>query len=248
MKGNKLYIADCFDIIGSVVKKVDYVFAGPPDFAELGLDPVKNFNEYFDFLDRCWDELKQITDCITISLTDRKCNSVIIPKHKYIIDFFKESKWYFKSHKIWVKSDKINLYRLNYSHIMTFSKNKAFSSKLNQANQGDFLHDCFAIPLDYKKFKYGMPVKLVEIYVRAHTLQGQTVFDPFTGSGTTALAAIKNHRRFLGSEISWEYGSLCDSRIKEIKSELFTSEIIKRTAFKVIFDYGDKKKKAKKRP
>ena len=90
-----------------------------------------------------------------------------------------------------------------------------------------------------------MPVKVVEIFVRAHTLQGETVFDPFTGSGTTALAALTNDRYFIGSEINPKYAKLAVNRIEEMKQGLFASEVIKKTKFKVINDYGNKKKKAK---
>lgn len=159
MRENKLYIADCFDIIGSVVKRVDYVFAGPPDFAELGLDPVRDKQEWIDFIFSVLDLLTEITECITILQTDRKHGSVIIPKHKFIINFFEECGWYFKSHKIWIKSDKINLYRLNYSHIMTFSRNKSFSVKLGQMKQADFMCDCLQYAHDYKNLHMGCQSK-----------------------------------------------------------------------------------------
>jgi DNA modification methylase len=38
------------------------------------------------------------------------------------------------------------------------------------------------------------------------------VYDPFLGSGTTALMALKNKRHYLGSEISEEYYKLIQKR------------------------------------
>jgi len=46
---------------------------------------------------------------------------------------------------------------------------------------------------------------------------GSTIFDPFMGSGTTAVACIRTGRRFIGCEISREY---FDIAIKRIKREL----------------------------
>lgn len=46
------------------------------------------------------------------------------------------------------------------------------------------------------------PLGLVEQLIEESTLPGETVLDPFLGSGTTALAAMKLGRRFLGMDIS----------------------------------------------
>jgi DNA modification methylase len=42
-----------------------------------------------------------------------------------------------------------------------------------------------------------------------------TVFDPFTGSGTTAVVALKNGRDFLGCELNLDYVKIAEERIKE---------------------------------
>lgn len=52
--------------------------------------------------------------------------------------------------------------------------------------------------------------KLIEMF----TEEGQTVFDPFIGSGTTAVAAIRAGRKYLGCEIDSEFCDICEQRIK----------------------------------
>ena len=42
-----------------------------------------------------------------------------------------------------------------------------------------------------------------------------TVFDPFTGSGTTAVAALTNRRNFVGCELNPDYAKLAEARIAE---------------------------------
>ena len=42
-----------------------------------------------------------------------------------------------------------------------------------------------------------------------------TVLDPFTGSGTTAVVALKNGRNFVGTELNPEYIKIAEDRIKE---------------------------------
>ncbi len=41
------------------------------------------------------------------------------------------------------------------------------------------------------------------------------MLDPFTGSGTTAISAINSDRKFVGYEISEEYISLAEKRMKQ---------------------------------
>ena len=49
------------------------------------------------------------------------------------------------------------------------------------------------------------PFKLAEDHILSWSNEGDIVFDPFLGSGTTMFAAIKNNRRFIGCEINKDY-------------------------------------------
>ena len=49
------------------------------------------------------------------------------------------------------------------------------------------------------------PFKLAEDHILSWSGENDTVFDPFLGSGTTAMAAIRNNRKFIGCEIAEEY-------------------------------------------
>jgi len=48
-----------------------------------------------------------------------------------------------------------------------------------------------------------------------------TVFDPFLGSGTTAVACKMLKRNYIGCEISPEYCKIAEDRIKSISNPLF---------------------------
>jgi DNA modification methylase len=41
------------------------------------------------------------------------------------------------------------------------------------------------------------------------------VFDPFTGSGTTAVVAMNNRRNFIGCELNPDYVKIAETRIKD---------------------------------
>lgn len=59
------------------------------------------------------------------------------------------------------------------------------------------------------------PEDLVAPCVLAGCPKDGTVFDPFTGSGTTAVVALKNGRNYIGTELNPEYVSIAEDRIKE---------------------------------
>jgi hypothetical protein len=61
-----------------------------------------------------------------------------------------------------------------------------------------------------------LPLELAERLVLATTSPGDLVVDPFAGSGTVLVAAIKHGRRALGFEISEKYAELANGRIAEV--------------------------------
>lgn len=60
------------------------------------------------------------------------------------------------------------------------------------------------------------PVELVERCVLALTAEGDLVFDPFLGVGSTAIGALKNDRRFLGFELDPAYAAESEERIARL--------------------------------
>ena len=59
------------------------------------------------------------------------------------------------------------------------------------------------------------PIKQVEWMVNRVSLPGETILDPFMGSGTTGVAAVKLGRRFIGIEIEPRYFDIACRRIEE---------------------------------
>ena len=58
------------------------------------------------------------------------------------------------------------------------------------------------------------PIELPENIILACSKEGDIVLDPFMGSGTTALAAKKNNRHYLGFELNEEYIRQAEERLK----------------------------------
>ena len=59
------------------------------------------------------------------------------------------------------------------------------------------------------------PTELVSIMVLNSSNMNDIVYDPFMGSGATALASQNLNRSFIGSEISKEYCNIAEQRLKQ---------------------------------
>lgn len=59
-------------------------------------------------------------------------------------------------------------------------------------------------------FPEELPFRLIQLY----SFKNDVILDPFMGSGTTAVSAIKSQRKFVGYDISQEYISLSENRLK----------------------------------
>ncbi|PIP64551.1 hypothetical protein COW96_01930 [Candidatus Roizmanbacteria bacterium CG22_combo_CG10-13_8_21_14_all_33_16] len=60
-------------------------------------------------------------------------------------------------------------------------------------------------------FPIELPYRLIQLY----TFEDEIVLDPFVGSGTTCLAALKTKRRYVGYDNNKKYCELAERRIKE---------------------------------
>ena len=58
------------------------------------------------------------------------------------------------------------------------------------------------------------PIQLLERIIKAHTKEGDSVLDIFSGSGSTMIAADKCNRKFIGCEFDKDY---CDKSLERLE-------------------------------
>ena len=82
-----------------------------------------------------------------------------------------------------------------------------------------------------KEFKKGTfyhptqkPVSLVEYLIRTYTDEGDLVLDNCIGSGTTAIAAIRSGRHYVGFETDKTYYDIANRRIEEELDKINNSQ------------------------
>lgn len=69
------------------------------------------------------------------------------------------------------------------------------------------------------------PVELIEQCILKHSNEGETVFDGFLGSGTTAVAAVNTNRHYIGFEIDPKYFDIANKRIFAARWQVGLEEI-----------------------
>ncbi len=65
-------------------------------------------------------------------------------------------------------------------------------------------------------FPIELPARLIELY----TYRGDLVLDPFVGSGTAAVAAVRSGRHFVGYDLEQSYIRLAEARVSEERQRL----------------------------
>ncbi len=65
-------------------------------------------------------------------------------------------------------------------------------------------------------FPIELPYRLIQLY----TFKGDVILDPFMGSGTTAIAALKAERKYIGYDNDPEYIKLAEKRIAPYKLQM----------------------------
>jgi len=116
--------------------------------------------------------------------------------------------------------------------IMSWNKKRADGAKFQLLDYWDDIPLVYAGSIKHKEAILGngtcrkahpcqMPEMLPGRAIMFSTDEGDIVFDPFTGSGTTAISCQKLGRQFIGSELSPEYFELAKERIGKKDYELF---------------------------
>ena len=100
-------------------------------------------------------------------------------------------------------------------------------SGLNKAYDRANKRDVWSVPTrPYTGAHFAVyPPALIEPCILAGSREGDTVLDPFSGSGTTGVVALRNGRNYVGTEVNPEYAKLSQRRIGDDCGMFGTVEI-----------------------
>ena len=100
-------------------------------------------------------------------------------------------------------------YRARYEFILFFEKGKR---RLNDLGIADII----AVPRVHRGYPAEKPPEVSEVLVSQSSAPGEVVADPFMGSGSAGIAAVRLGRRFLGNDLNPDAVRLASSRLRQV--------------------------------
>ena len=109
-------------------------------------------------------------------------------------------------------------YRARYELILFFEKGKRRLNDLGVA-------DVITVPRIHRGYPAEKPAAVSEVLVSQSTQPGEVVADPFMGSGSAGVAALRLGRRFLGNDLNADAVRLTATRLRELGDGRLPQEI-----------------------
>jgi site-specific DNA-methyltransferase (adenine-specific) len=219
---------------------VHLMVTSPPYNVTKEYDEDLSLDEYRNLLKRVLKETYRVLVtggrvCLNIANLGRK---PYIPLHSYIIQDMLEIGFLMRGEIIWNKATSSSpstawgswksaanpILRDIHEYILVFSK-ESFTRKSKEKKDTISKEEFLELTKSVWTFsaesarKIGhpapFPVELPYRTIQLYTFKDEIILDPFCGSGSTCIAAIKAGRHYIGYEIKKEYVMLAERRIKE---------------------------------
>jgi len=234
----KLYNGNCIEILQELMSdSIDLIFADPP----YNLSGEKNQTVKSGKMVKCdkgeWDVIsninefneKWVTECIRVlKNTGTLWISGTLHNHPSIGIILKKLNLWIINDIIWFKRNAPPLLSKNRlapstELIWLASKNKKYYFNYNlakQINGGRQMRNLWNIKAERHKTRHPTekPETLLERILLIGSKEGDTILDPFMGSGTTGVVAKKLNRNFIGVELDNIYFQIAKKRINAIKT------------------------------
>lgn len=229
----KLYKGDCVEVMKSLPSNsVDLIVTDPPykvtskgcsgtmsgywveERTNKGKIFDNNDTDIEDYIDGFYRILKDGTHCYIM------CNQLNLP---HFLEVIGKSEFKYVKCLIWDKGNKIcgRFYMNCFEYIIMLRKGR--ERPINDCGMPDILRVLNIKTLDKEGKNIHdseKPIRLMQILIEQSTNEGEVVFEPFMGSGTTGVASVQSKRNFIGVEIYDKYFDLAEKRINNATQTL----------------------------
>ena len=244
---NTIIASSCENMKDIPNNSLHLMITSPPYNVSKEYDNDLSLNEYLSLLKNCFTETYRVLvdggrACINIANIGRK---PYIPLSDYVSKIMIEIGFNMRGEIIWNKSAGAGIstawgsfqsasnpiLRDVHEYILIFSKGnykRERNKEEKELRKDNITKEEF---IEWTKSVWTMntesakrighpapfPEELPNRLIKLFSFTNDIVIDPFMGSGTTAIAAIKNNRNFVGYEINEEYINLANNRILNLK-------------------------------
>lgn len=224
---------------------IHLMVTSPPYNVTKEYDKNLSLKEYLLLLNKVWQEVYRVLvpggrACINIANLGRK---PYIPLHSYIIEGMLNIGYLMRGEIIWNKASSASpstawgswlsaanpVLRDIHEYILIFSKDTFSRKRIGKKNtikKEEFMSwtkSVWTFPAVSAKqighpapFPEELPHRLIQLY----TFKEDVVLDPFSGSGTTCLSAVKDQRNYIGYDINQKYITMAEKRINNYVNQL----------------------------
>jgi site-specific DNA-methyltransferase (adenine-specific) len=240
---DRIILGDARDVLKKLPDNcVHLMITSPPYNVGKDYDRDLTLGEYLEFIEKVMREVYRVLVwggrvCFNVANLGRK---PYIPLHVHLIHVFEKIGFLFRGEIIWDKGDAVSgastawgswqsavnpILRDQHEYIIVLSKGsfkREKGSKRDTITRDEFLEFTKSVwrflPESAKEvghpapFPEELPYRCIQLY----SFEGDVVLDPFVGSGTTCVAALKSGRHFIGIEIEEEYVKIAERRVKEV--------------------------------
>lgn len=239
---NKIILGDAKEVLKKLPDKcIHLVVTSPPYNVGKEYDENLTLGEYLDFIEEVMREVYRALVwggriCFNVANLGRR---PYIPLHVYLIQRFEEIGFLFRGEIIWDKGDAISgastawgswcsatnpILRDQHEYIIVMSKGTFKRDKkdckedsISREEFLEFTKSVWRFPPESATrvghpapFPEELPYRCIQLY----SFKGDVVLDPFVGSGTTCVVALRLGRYFVGIDIKEEYVKIAEKRIK----------------------------------
>jgi len=227
---NKIYFESNLETMKRMPNNfVDYVLTSPPynvGYNQMNGNNTKKYKEFSDNTNEYFEEQKTlILELLRVTKKHIFYNTQMLGNNK--VDLLKLLGFF--SHKIkdiiiWKKKAiphiEQGIFNSSFEFIIIFSNDRPEKKKFYDANfkQGS-QSNVFEILNSHSnpfasQHKAIMPLDIPRYFMINFGKENDIWYDPYMGTGTTAVASIEEKRNWIGSEISQEYVDLANKRLK----------------------------------
>lgn len=227
MKLNKIYHCDCLDFMKNMCDdSIDLILTDPPyELSKAGgtvnyMSADKYHSKDFANITDGFDVVTTLNEFERIC---KKVNIFIFCSNKQIskIMSWGEDKNYYTTLLVWSKTNPIPFANKTWRQDAEYCIHIREHGAVFKGN-AQIKRKVTTLPINPSQFGHPTekPIKLIKKYLLIGSNENDTVFDPFIGSGTTAVACKELNRNFIGCEIEDKYIEIANKRIKSATKDL----------------------------